>query len=73
MFWNHAAPDHVAMILECAAKISTPAPTWASPEVVPTELGGGRRLPDAAAPAPRSNSASKNVAARRRCAGPEAE
>ena len=47
IFWNQAAPEHVTRILECAAKISTP--TWVSPEVVPTELGGGRRLRDACA------------------------
>jgi hypothetical protein len=41
------------------SKISTP--TWAPPEVVPTELGGGRRLRDAWPPAPEVETVSTNV------------
>jgi hypothetical protein len=54
--WDLSGPARRPRFPACAAKISTP--TWVSPEVVPTELGGGRRLRDAWA-APEVETASK--------------
>jgi hypothetical protein len=61
IFWNQAAPEHVTRILECAANQEhLHAYMGLSPGVVPTELGGGRRLPDACA-SPEVDSVSTNV------------